>query len=430
MTTTDPRLAPSRRRLLHLVAAGLVDSFCLSLAWTVVLIELTRRHGLVAAGVCSTAMMVGVALSAPVASWMSQRLDGRRLLRTAGGVEAGLRVGVLMMLAWDVPVFMLAACVALMNVVAWTGYAGMRAEVATVSEGAKGLTWYGTVVAAVEAVGVAAGALVPLGAGGSPSPVVLTAVALVYVGALVPTLVVAGGSCVPRALSQPPTARINPRPRRVRPPSRVAVAGALLMSAASGPTLLAVALASELHGSGSVGLSAAAFMAGSLVAPSLAGTLDRAHRNHGRCWLVLATGMVVGWATAAHGLVWLCLAQVLSGLCMTTLEGLLDTRASRERPDAVTAALARATAARAFGASAGTAVLPILVSRAGLSNTAVTLAAILASLAFAAQLAFVSRRPEAGLASSPLSTAGPSASVDPAPSATGVALSPAMASTG
>src|SRR4051812_42298137 len=169
MTTTTGRPRnPTRRRLLHLMAAGLVDSFCLSLTWTVVLLELTHQYGLVAAGVCSTAMLVGVALSAPAATWMSQRLDGRRLLRTAGGVEALLRVSVIAMLAGGAPVWMLAACVTSMNVVAWTGYAGMRAEGAAVSDGAKGITWYGTVVAAVEAGrGCPCGPLPP-GAGRRP----------------------------------------------------------------------------------------------------------------------------------------------------------------------------------------------------------------------------------------------------------------------
>src|SRR3954454_1616672 len=116
MTTTGRR-DPIRRRLLQVMAAGLVDSFCLSLAWTVVLLELTRRHGLVAAGLCSTAMLVGVALSAPTATWMAQRLDRPRLLRTAGGVEVVLRVGVIAALAGGAPVWLLVACVTCMNVV-------------------------------------------------------------------------------------------------------------------------------------------------------------------------------------------------------------------------------------------------------------------------------------------------------------------------
>src|SRR3954451_3015850 len=206
----------ARRRVLCLMAAGLVDSFALSLAWTVVVLQVTRQHGLVAAGVCSTAMLVGVALSAPTATWMAQWLDGRHLLRTAGGIEAILRLSVMSLLACGAPVWLLAVCVMAMNVVAWTGYAGMRAEVAAVSEGASGITWYGTTVAAVEAVGVAAGALVPLGAGARPSPGVLAVVGLIYVGALVPTLVVAGGSRVPKARpvgGQPAPRRLRRSPR-------------------------------------------------------------------------------------------------------------------------------------------------------------------------------------------------------------------------
>ncbi len=65
----------------------------------------------------------------------------------AGGVRACCAV--------DASVWLLSACVAGMNVMAWTGYAAMRAEVAAASRGATGLTWYGTVVASVEAVGVA-----------------------------------------------------------------------------------------------------------------------------------------------------------------------------------------------------------------------------------------------------------------------------------
>ncbi len=379
------------------MGAGLVDSFSLSLAWTVLVLEVTRQHGLVAAGLCSTAMLVGVALSAPTATWMAQRLDGRRLLRTAGGVEAVLRLSVIALLMGGAPIWLIAASVTAMNVMAWTGYAGMRAEVAAVSDGASGITWYGTIVAAVEALGVAAGALV-LGAGTRPSSTVVAAVGVLYVAALVPTLLVAGGSKVPRSAVGParprrPFSVLRSRsPRRPRV-SRVTVVGALLMMAASAPALLAVALAAELHGRVAVGMSAAAFTVGSLLAPTLAGFVERTLRNHLGWWLLLATGMVLGWTMAAQSVVWLCAAQLLSGLCMTTLEGLLDTRASRERPDAVTSALAHATAARALGSSAGTAVLPVIVAGAGLSATAVALTTALAVLALVANASRLVRRP-------------------------------------
>jgi hypothetical protein len=153
------------------------------------------------------------------------------------------------------------------------------------------------------------------------------------------------------------------------------------MMTASAPTLLAVALAAELHGRAAVGLSAAAFTVGSLLAPALAGLVERTRRNELAVWLLLATGMIAGWTMAAQSLGWLCVAQVSSGLCMTSLEGLLDTRASRERPHAVTAALARATAARAVGSSAGTVLLPILVASAGLFGTTTAITVALATLA-------------------------------------------------
>ena len=105
-----------------------------------------------------------------------------------------------------------------MNVMAWTGYAAMRAEVAAASRGAAGLTWYGTVVASVEAVGVASAALLPRG-----GDWLLAGVAACYVLALLPTVVVAGRSPVPRRPAPPAADRGRARsgsPRRRSPASR------------------------------------------------------------------------------------------------------------------------------------------------------------------------------------------------------------------
>ena len=55
--------------------------------------------------------------------------------------EAACAIGVFALLPTGAPVWLLVACVAAMNVVAWTGYAGMRAEVAAVA--GRSLTWYG-----------------------------------------------------------------------------------------------------------------------------------------------------------------------------------------------------------------------------------------------------------------------------------------------
>ena len=85
----------------------------------------------------------------------------------------------------------------------------MRAEVAAVSRGATGLTWYGTVVAAVEAVGVASAALLPrrVGMTGCSS----SGWPPCYVLALLPTVVVAGA--VARAARPAPPAAGRGRAR-------------------------------------------------------------------------------------------------------------------------------------------------------------------------------------------------------------------------
>lgn len=370
--------APGRdRRLPALMAAGLVDSLLLSFAWTVVVLEVNRAHGLVAAGVVSTAMLLGIALSAPTAAWMAARLDGRRLLRTAAGIEAVLRASVFGLLVTDAPLTALAACVTAMNVVAWTGYAGMRAEVAAASQGAGGLTWYGTVVASVEAVGVALAALLPLADDGSVSGPVLLVVTVLYVLALVPTVLVARGSRVPRSLPEVRASGTSGLRVRLPRPAGDAVGGAVLMLAASAPALLAVALAADLHGRSAVGPAAVAFTVGALAAPALAARVEAHGGNHARTWVLLAVGMVAGWALAPLSLAALCLAQLFAGLCMTALEGLLDTRAAGRRPTAVTAALASATAGRALGSAGGTALLPLAVLAAGLAPTLLGVAGVL-----------------------------------------------------
>lgn len=365
----EPQAA--RRRLVGLMGAGLVDSLCLSVAWTVVMLQVVSAYGLAAAGLCSAAMLVGVALSAPVAGWMASLLDGRRLLRIAAAAEASLRVSVFVLLFTEAPVWLLALCISSMNVTAWTGYAGMRAEVAAVSSGAKALTWYGTIVAAVEAVGVAIAAFLPTHDGVSPDRVLL-AVMAAYVLALLPTVVVAGGS------------PIGPGGRRVSAPrartisiSAPTLGGTVLMFLASAPTLLAVALAAELYGREAVAPAAIAFTAGSLAAPALTGRVPAARADDPSVWLLCAIGMVVGWVLAPLHLVMLCVAQLFSGLFMTALEGLLDASAARRHPGQVTGALARATAARALGSAGGTALLPLVVLGVSLELTAASISVVL-----------------------------------------------------
>ena len=400
-TQTRRRRVP-RGRLLALITAGLVDSLILSMAWTVVMLRVTREHGLVAAGLCGTAMLVGVALSAPFAGALSRRLEGRRLLRLAATVEALLRLSVLGLLYGHAPLVLLGVAIAAMNVVAWTGYAGMRAEVAAVSRGAVGITWYGSTVMSVEAVGMALGALLPL-SGAHTAVGLWVLMATVYVLGLLPTVVVAGGSTVPREAARPAVTRrrlrfVGPGLRRLSAP---VVVGSLLMLVASAPPQLAVALADQLHGQSSVAFAAVSFTAGALLSPVLAGRLQATGHNRPATWVAVAAGIVVGWSLAPLSVVCLCVAQLSSGLCMTALEGLIDSYAAARRPGAVTATLARTTAGRALGSAGGAAAFPALVLTFGLSATTATLAAGLLVTAVVVHVAVRSRRrpgPRAGAA--------------------------------
>jgi hypothetical protein len=375
-----------RRRLGGLVAAGLVDSLCLSVAWTLLVLRVADEHGLAAVGVCSAAMLVGVALSAPVAGWVAVRLDGRRLLRTAAGAEMVLRGGLAVLVLSGAPVLPLALCIAAMNVSAWTGYAGMRAEVTAVRPGAAALTWYGTAIAAVEAAGVALAALLPTGP--TVEDTVLSAAVVAYVLGLVPTVLVAGGSWVPRAA---------PAPRRARraAPSGLSVLGGLLMLLGSAPTLLYVALSEQAHGRAAVAAAAVAFVAGSLLAGPAASALQRRPGSPGLRYVLAAAGMAAGWVVAPLSIPLLCAAQLLSGLCMTLLEGLLDSAAAAREPHRVTGALASVTAGRALGSAAGTAVLPLVVLQTGLPAAA---AAATGALIVLAVLTAAARRRPVGAA--------------------------------
>ncbi len=366
---------PTRGRFVQLMLAGLVDSLCLSFAWTVLLLLVVEEHGLGAAGLLSAAMLVGVALSAPVAGRLACLLDGRRLLRSVAALEGVLRVGVFALLVVGAPLVLVAVCVGVMNITAWTGYAGMRAEVAAIRPETSALTWYGTGVASIEAVGAGLAALVTLVAD-IASTRVLVVVAGIYLLGLLPTVLVAGGSPVQRSIR----ARV-PGPRRPvswrsvswrsvswRSRASLPVAGGvLLMFAASGPTLLSVGLAAELHGSATVALVAAAFTLGALAAPAISWHVQRRRANGPLVWVLCAVGMSVGWVLAPWSVALMMLAQAASGLCMTALEGLLDTSIAARSADEVTGALARATAGRALGSAAAVALLPAAVDAVGLT---------------------------------------------------------------
>jgi hypothetical protein len=395
-------------RLRRLIATALADSFGLSLGWTVFSLHVVRGHGLAGLGLCNAAMLVGVALSAPVAARLSARLDGRALLRVTCVTEAALRVGTFILLLTGVPLAVVAAAVAASNVVAWTGYAGMRAEVAAADPRGVAMTWYMVTVAAIEAAGTATAALLPTAPAGLVSGGLLVAVIACYGGVLVPTWLVAAGARVPRA--QPVTRsrprRIHSVPRRVPrwgsvalrrkerrrtstapdrsgPLTGLLASGGLVMLLGSGPTLLAVGLAAELHGTRWVAGSALAFAGGSLLAPFAVTRLERHAVPPSIAWPALGVGMAAGWTFAAWHPLALLAAQLLSGMCMSALEGDMDARVATKAasPRGVTAGLATAAALRAFGSAAAVAMAPRVIGEAGIGWLGGALAAALAALA-------------------------------------------------
>ena len=119
---------------------------------------------------------------------------------------------------------------------------------------------------------------------------------------------------------------------------------------------------------------------GSLLAPSSVARLERHAIPPAVAWPALGVGMVAGWTVAAWHPAALLAAQLLSGMCMSALEGDMDARvaagfasphgiaagrasphgaaAGRASPHSVTAGLASAAALRAFGSAAAVALAP------------------------------------------------------------------------
>ena len=147
----------------------------------------------------------------------------------------------------------------------------------------------------------------------------------------------------------------------------------------SGPTLLAVGLAAELHGTRWVAGSALAFALGSLVAPLVVARLERRAVPPSVAWPALGVGMVAGWAFAAWSPAALLAAQLLSGMCMSALEGDMDARVANRAhsPRGVTAGLATAAALRAFGSAAAVAIAPRVIADAGVGGLSVAFTTVL-----------------------------------------------------
>ncbi|WP_211303928.1 hypothetical protein [Pseudosporangium ferrugineum] len=414
-------------RLRELLVAGVLDSFGMALGWTVLVLLAVSRGGLAEAALYNAAMLLGVVLSAPVTSWLARRVPGRGLLRGAAGVEILLRLGALAGLITGVRPALIALAVTAMHVAAWVGFAAMRAEVAAVDARPRSMTRYALAIAAVEAAGTGVGALLPIGAQGHPTGAALALVFVAYAGSLLPTVLSARRArMTPRGATRRAGAARSPGPsrpgRRVSP--RLLAAGGGVMLLASGPTLLAVPLTTELHGRHWVAGAAIAFSVGCLLATAAVETVGRLRLPAVLRWSLWGLGMLVGWIGAPVHVISLLLAQFLAGLSQTALEGDMDALVAGEAPPGgVTTALAYSASVRALGGSAAVKLLPVLVTAPAL-GTAVSAAVLVlglgALLLWATTTALTKRgghvvRPPRPF---PLATASPDPSSSWAPSAT------------
>lgn len=381
-------------RLRELMVSGLVDSFGLALGWTIFNLVAVDRGGLVMAGLFNAAMLIGVVLSAPVTGRLARHLHGRTLLQLAGGTEGVLRVATLAALIAGYDGRLIAAGIVLMHVAAYAGFAAMRAEVAAVDARPQAMTRYALSIAAVEAAGAGVAALLPLRDG------FLVAVFLVYGLSLLPTILTArrarvqdshaAAGALPAARGDRPTRRArrdHDRARTGRPrlPWPVLAGGGVVTLLAAGPTLLSVALASELHGRHAVAGAAIAFSAGCLLSSSAVAVVDRLRLPTQVTWPLWGVGMLIGWLLAPAHVAGLFVAQFLSGLSMTAFEGGMDARIARDAtPGTVTTVLAWSASTRALGGAVAVRLLPALVAAPAVGLTSGVAAAALGAAALSA----------------------------------------------
>jgi len=389
-------------RLRELLVAGVFDSFGMALGWTVLVLLATARGGLAEAALYNAAMLAGVVVSAPVTGWLSRRLPGRKLLRRASAIELTLRVGVLAALIVGLPSLLVAAGVLVMHVAAWTGFAAMRAEVAAVDSRPRAMTRYALWTGSVEAAGTGLAALLPFGADGYPTGWRLIVVFVVYGGSLIPTILSAsrarvtphrsrrsvaaaglGYGVVRPALVYAPPARNQRGVRRRRLPfsPRLLVAGGAIMVLASGPTLLATPLTSQLLGRQWVAGTAIAFTLGCLLSSGAVELMGRLRLPAVLRWTLWGLGMLVGWLAVSLHPMTLLFALFLAGVSQAAFEGDMDSRVAEDAPpEGVTTALAYSASTRALGGSIAVRLLPVLVTAQAI-GTAVSAAVLILGVA-------------------------------------------------
>jgi hypothetical protein len=355
----------------------------MALGWTVLVLFAFARGGLAEAALYNAAMLVGIVLSAPVTGWLSRRLHGRGLLRGAAGVELALRVGLLTGLLFGLPAWLIATGIVVMHIAAWSGFAAMRAEVNAVDASPRAMTRYALSIAAVEAVGTGLAALLPSGPDGYPTGLPLVLVFIVYAGSLIPTFRAArrarttpwgparpGRPATPRGLAARNPLRTAGRLRLAVSP-KVLAAGGAIMLLASGPTLLAVPLTTELHGRTWVAGVAIAFSLGCLLSTMAVELIGKMQVPAALRWSLWGLGMLVGWIYAPMHAVIILLAQFLAGLSQTAFEGDMDSRVAEDAPpEAVTTALAYSASTRALGGAIAVKLLPMMVTAEAVGRVA------------------------------------------------------------
>ncbi|MEV4344641.1 hypothetical protein AB0J83_09215 [Actinoplanes sp. NPDC049596] len=359
-------------RLRELLVTGVVDSFGMALGWTFVVLMGTARGGLGEAALYNAAMLVGTVLSAPAAGWMSSRLNGRTLLRTAASVELPMRFLVLYGVVAGFPAWLVAVFILIMHTAAWAGYAGLRAEVTAVDASPRTMTRFVICIVGVEAGGTALAALLP----GHPTGWLLHAIFVVFLGTLLPVVIVArrarivpAGSVFPRS----PNRGRHARPGWRLPMPRLMLAGGAVMLLAAGPSLLAVPVTEELFGSGWVAGAAIAFCIGTLLADSAVGWVERLGLPAVLRWSLWGLGMLVGWILAPVWPPFVLFAQFSAGLATTAFEGDMDARVAAEAtPGTLTRDLAYSASVRALGGAVAVRALPMMIAAPAIGLAAST----------------------------------------------------------
>jgi MFS family permease len=355
-------------RLRELLVSGVIDSFGMALGWTVLVLLAVAHGGLAEAALYNAAMLGGVVLSAPVTGWLARRLPGRTLLRGAAAVEFVLRLAVLFGLIAGMSRWLVAGGIVVMHIAAWAGFAGMRAEVNAVDASPRSMTRYALSIAAVEAAGTGLAAFLPVGPDGVPTGWLLVAVFVLYAGSLVPTFRSAqraritpfsdqrrrpGTAAVGYGVTRPAVSfsaarrslAAHPRRapvvrRRFAVSPRLLAAGGGVMLLASGPTLLAVPLITQLHGRSWIAGGAVAFSIGCLLSTVAIDAVGKVRLPTVLRWSLWGLGMLVGWIGAPLHAFSILIAQFLAGISQTAFEGDMDARVAEEAPpDGVTTAL-------------------------------------------------------------------------------------------